>query len=141
MSLQYIRNTYGVPAKRGGRIEYTGNGSKIQGTITGSRGARILVRLDGDKGSVEFHPTRKIQYLDADVASSGAAGASMKETQRADFEAFAVDHYRQFGHRPNLTRSEKQPHNYVDANVNALWWGWQAGQDALLARIERGGNG
>lgn len=65
MSLQYIRDTYGVPAKRGGRVEYTGNGKSIQGTITGSRGPHILVRLDGDKRSVPFHPTWKIRYLDA----------------------------------------------------------------------------
>lgn len=65
MSLQYIRDTYGVPAKRGGRIEYMANGSAIQGTITGSRGAHIRVRLDGDKRSLLFHPTWKIRYLDA----------------------------------------------------------------------------
>lgn len=64
MSLRYIRDTYGVPAKRGGRIEYTGNGAKIQGTITGSKGGNIRVRLDGDTHSSVFHPTWKIRYLD-----------------------------------------------------------------------------
>lgn len=63
MSLQYIRDTYGVPAQRGARVEYTGNGSTIQGTITGSRNAHILVRLDGDRRAVPFHPTWKIRYL------------------------------------------------------------------------------
>lgn len=67
MSLKYIRDTYGVPAKRGGRVEYIGNGVAIQGTITGSRGARIRVRLDGDRYSVTFHPTWRIRYLDAQL--------------------------------------------------------------------------
>lgn len=65
MSLQNIRDKYGVPARRGGRIEYTGNGTTIEGTITGSIGENIRVRLDGDKGSLSFHPTWKIRYLDA----------------------------------------------------------------------------
>jgi len=65
MSLQYIRDAYGVPAKRGGRIEYTGSRVKVQGTITGASGPRIRVRLDGDTHSVAFHPTWEIRYLDA----------------------------------------------------------------------------
>lgn len=65
MSLQYIRDTYGVPAKRGARVEYSGNGTAIQGTITSSRGPHILVRLDGDDFSMQFHPTWKMHYLDA----------------------------------------------------------------------------
>ena len=71
MSLQYIRDTYGVPAKRGGRIEYTGNGTAIQGVITGSKGAHILVRLDGDRRSLAFHPTWKIRYLEAALRGNG----------------------------------------------------------------------
>lgn len=70
MSLQYIRDTYGVSARRGGRVEYTGNGSTKQGTITGARGAHVLIRLDGDKFSVAFHPTWKLEYLDARAAGS-----------------------------------------------------------------------
>lgn len=65
MSLQYIRDTYGVPAKRGARVQYSGNGIAIQGTITSSRGPHILVRLDGDDFSVPFHPTWKMRYLDS----------------------------------------------------------------------------
>jgi len=64
MSLQYIRDTYSVPAKRGGRVEYMGNRTKIQGTITGARGPLIRIRLDGDTHSVVFHPTWKLRYLD-----------------------------------------------------------------------------
>lgn len=62
-----------------------------------------------------------------------------KNTQRADFEAWVTEHYARFGEAANLARSTKQPHNYAAANVNALWWGWQAGQDALMQRLEGGG--
>ena len=61
--MQYIRETYKVPAKRGGRIVYTGLGVKELGTITGTRGAHILVRLDGDTESKPYNPTWEIQYL------------------------------------------------------------------------------
>ena len=61
--MQYIRETYKVPAKRGGRIVYTGLGVKELGTITGARGAHILVRLDGYTESKPFHPTWCLEYL------------------------------------------------------------------------------
>lgn len=63
MTMQYIRDTYKVPAKRGGRVIYQGNGKDAKGVITGSDGARLRIRLDGDKHSCIFHPTWKIQYL------------------------------------------------------------------------------
>lgn len=35
MSLDYIRKTYNVPAKRGGKVEYlAGDGELIEATIT-----------------------------------------------------------------------------------------------------------
>ena len=39
MSMKYIRDYYGVPAKRGGIIEYTGGKSPVRGVITGADGA------------------------------------------------------------------------------------------------------
>ena len=63
MSMDYIRRTYGVPAKRGGRVQYTGRTGPQLGTITGSRGARLRIRLDGDNYSLNFHPTWQLQYL------------------------------------------------------------------------------
>lgn len=61
---KYIAYYYGVPAKVGGRIRYTGNpgGDPVFGTITGTEQARLLVRLDGHNTSVPLHPTWKIQY-------------------------------------------------------------------------------
>jgi len=73
MSFQYIRDTYGVPAKRGTRVEYSRNGMRIQGTITGSRQQYLLVRLDGDRNSIAFHPTWNLRYLDAATANDGEA--------------------------------------------------------------------
>ena len=63
MSMEYIRTYYRVPAKRGGRVIYTGSAGARQGTITGSRGARILIRLDGEPNAMVFHPTWQIEYL------------------------------------------------------------------------------
>lgn len=64
MSIDYIRRTYGVPAKRGGRVEYTHPEPTRMGTITGTRGARLRIRLDGDNHSGNYHPTWKLSYPD-----------------------------------------------------------------------------
>lgn len=72
MSMEWIRRNYGVPAKRGGRVEYTpceGSPDKPGrfGTITGARGAHIRVRLDGERHASPFHPTWQIRYLDKEA--------------------------------------------------------------------------
>jgi len=65
MSFEYIRKTYKVPAKRGGRVEYTGEGKEPElGTITSANGAHLNIRLDGKKHTMPFHPTWKLRYLD-----------------------------------------------------------------------------
>lgn len=64
MSMEYIRETYGVPAKKGGRVKYTnGSGVATEGVITGTHGAYIKVKMDGDKLSECYHPTYNIEYL------------------------------------------------------------------------------
>lgn len=63
MSLQYIRDAYQVPAKRGGRVVYSGNGRDVSGVITGACGGWLRIRLDGDNFSCKFHPTWNIKYL------------------------------------------------------------------------------
>lgn len=63
MSMDYIRKTYSVPAKRGGRVEYTGCGAVERGTITSADGAYLCIRLDGAKQAAHFHPTWKLRYL------------------------------------------------------------------------------
>jgi len=64
MSMDYIRRYYGVPAKRGGRIAYTGSKNcVVTGRITGSDGQYLLIRLDGEKKSFRYHPTWELTYL------------------------------------------------------------------------------
>ena len=67
MSMDKIRRYYGVPAKRGARVRYTGEGADKPefGTITGTNGAHLRIRLDGQKISYLFHPTWQIEYLGA----------------------------------------------------------------------------
>jgi hypothetical protein len=69
MSLDYIRSTYGVPAKLGGRVRYTGGKVPQLGTITGTSGAYLGVRLDGQDEADPFHPTWELEYLSASTAS------------------------------------------------------------------------
>lgn len=65
MSMQYIRETYGVPAKRGCRVKFTGNPHKCPqfGIITGACGQYIKVRMDGDPHSGTYHPDWRMEYL------------------------------------------------------------------------------
>jgi hypothetical protein len=60
MSMDYIRNHYGVPAKRGGRIKF---GNDL-GTIVGSVDCHLRVRLDGAKRSIRIHAVWEVTYLD-----------------------------------------------------------------------------
>lgn len=63
MSIAWVRKHYQVPAKVGGRVEYTGDGKPELGTITGTLDGHLRVRLDGIKHSMPFHPTWKLRYL------------------------------------------------------------------------------
>lgn len=63
MGIQWLRDTYGVPAKVRGRVEYTAGDKPYLGTITGTRGPHLLVRLDHAVVSRPFHPTWHIRYL------------------------------------------------------------------------------
>jgi len=63
--MDYIRERYKVPAKRGGRIIYKGClGGDRAGIITGSSYGRLRIRLNGEKISLYYHPTWKIEYLE-----------------------------------------------------------------------------
>jgi len=66
VSIEWIRKNYGVPAKRGMRVEYTGDGKPELGTICGARGAHLSIRMDSVKHAMPFHPTWKLRYLDAE---------------------------------------------------------------------------
>lgn len=72
MSMQWVRDSYGVPAKRGGRVRVTfGLGPEFMkntdlynmtGTITKAT-QYVFVRLDGEKWSHRFHPL-DLEYLE-----------------------------------------------------------------------------
>lgn len=78
-NMQYIRDTYGVPAQRGMRVEYAGGETPRRGTITGTGGCGILIRLDGDKHSLPFHPTWRLRYL-ADARPGAARRRRSKQS-------------------------------------------------------------
>lgn len=61
--MQYIRDSYGVPARRSGRVVYTGGARATAGTITSAAGARLRIRMDGDKHAGIYHPTWAMRYL------------------------------------------------------------------------------
>jgi hypothetical protein len=73
MSLDYIVRSYGVAAKRGGRVRYTGGKEPRLGTITGASDGHLSIRLDGEKHANPYHPTWEIEYLDP--ASTPGAGS------------------------------------------------------------------
>jgi hypothetical protein len=64
MSMDYIRRTYGVPAKRGGRIAFTTAEKAAQGTIVGARGQYLRVRMDESAMTHTMHPTWMLVYLE-----------------------------------------------------------------------------
>ena len=69
---QYVRDRYGVPATRGGRVQFQGRA----GRITGFSGGYVLVRLDGEPkkgGPLRCHPTWKMEYLPSGQVNRPAA--------------------------------------------------------------------
>ncbi len=67
MSLKYISEFYGVPAKKGGRIIYTGRGAPLEGKIRGSRNASLRVEFDNDPTNIRLlHPTWNVEYLESE---------------------------------------------------------------------------
>jgi hypothetical protein len=61
---EWVRKSYGVPVREGARVEYTGQGRPVLGTVTGVDGGHIMIRLDEHKESFPYHPTWELRYLD-----------------------------------------------------------------------------
>ena len=59
--MQWFRDHYGVPAKRGGRIRFDGR----PGRITSGDAGHLILHLDGDPPSrrVRVHPCWRMEYL------------------------------------------------------------------------------
>lgn len=60
MSLDYIRDTYRVPAEAGRRVICSGK----PGVIVKARGAHIMVLMDGAAKPAPYHPTWEVEYRD-----------------------------------------------------------------------------
>ncbi len=63
--MAWVRRHYDVPAKRGGRVRYTGEGDDKPefGTIRSASGGHLNIQLDGRRFPLPFHPTWKLEYL------------------------------------------------------------------------------
>lgn len=64
-NMEYIRKTYGVPAKRGARVKYTGGKEPCFGSVTSSDGCYLRIKMDDEKHTGLYHPTWKIEYIAA----------------------------------------------------------------------------
>lgn len=74
MSLEYIRDHYGVPAEVDAVIDFEWPAGRVRtGTIVGAQGAYLLA-LFGDPlcGPVPLHPTWNVTYREA----GGVSGSS-----------------------------------------------------------------
>lgn len=71
MSMKYIRRTYGVPAKRGVRVEFTDSTGSVFGTIVGSSGQYLRIRWDHSGRTSNIHPTWNMVYL---LSQQGVSG-------------------------------------------------------------------
>lgn len=67
MSIGYIRKTYNVPAKRGGKLRYSGDkATPVLMEIIGTKGPYLKCRIaDGFNAGLEtlLHPTWEIEYI------------------------------------------------------------------------------
>jgi hypothetical protein len=63
MSMQYIRQCYGVPARRGARVRFSGGNLPAVGVIVGSRQQYLRVKFDGMSRPMTLHPAWKVEYL------------------------------------------------------------------------------
>ena len=56
MKMDEIRKIYKVPAKRGGRVKYVGDGVEGFGTIKGSTASYLKILIDGERTAREINP-------------------------------------------------------------------------------------
>jgi hypothetical protein len=70
MSMDYVRRTHGVPAKRGLRVTVDGR----PGVITRAT-HYVYVRFDGNRFSRPCHPTWRIDYAPDTARATTTGGA------------------------------------------------------------------
>lgn len=61
--IEYTRQTYGVPARRGARILFM---QRDKGTILSSKNGRLHIKFDGIRRTAWLHPTWEVTYLPKD---------------------------------------------------------------------------
>jgi len=62
--MESIRKKYGVPAKRGMTVRYDGRPTgTVWGRITGSKGNRLRIVMDGETIWLPYHPTWALRYF------------------------------------------------------------------------------
>ncbi|CAD0266070.1 conserved hypothetical protein [Pseudomonas veronii] len=68
-TMAWVRKSYGVPAKRGMRVLYTGCGRREYGTIRSAAcGGHLNIQLDGVRHTMPFHPTWELHYQPDEAA-------------------------------------------------------------------------
>lgn len=95
MSLEYIRQTYGVPAYRGAKVKYTDcDGAAFFCTIKAAKSARLSVLVDdrvpGYRGRLILHPTWNVGYLTS--ATTERRPSLGRRTQSDPAPSEAADH-------------------------------------------------
>ncbi len=84
MSMDYIRRTYGVPAKRGMTVTICGDGTRFQARIVGSRGQYLRLWIPGGKRSHLYHPTDSLEYPAAAKGKTPNGHANRAEPGRGN---------------------------------------------------------
>ena len=64
MSMDYIRNHYGVPAHRGQEVIFTGGKFPMAGRIISARGGHLYLRLNDGRRFGPLHPLWEMDYGD-----------------------------------------------------------------------------
>jgi hypothetical protein len=59
--MDWIRKTYNVPAKVGGRVKFQGK----PGTILGVKNQYLTICLDEEDTKGQYHPMWEMEYLEA----------------------------------------------------------------------------
>lgn len=62
-SLHYINHTYGIEAKVGSRVVYTGGETPKNGTVVGADQQYLKIKMDGEKQAGIYHPTWELLVL------------------------------------------------------------------------------
>jgi hypothetical protein len=70
MSMDYVRRTYDVDVRRGQRVIYGTGDHRQFGTVTGAS-HYVHVRFDGQRHSVNVHPTDPLLCYDEAEATHG----------------------------------------------------------------------